>query len=483
MSSPRVRFAPSPTGLFHVGSARSAYFNWLIARQDPAGHFILRIEDTDADRNREEWVDLIYSSMEWLGLDLDQAPYRQSEYLAAHRELTRELHESGYLYYCDCTADQVADRKRNSKTPGYDGFCRHRQLTASPTAALRFATPREGVTVVHDLIRGDVEFANHLIDDFVVAKSSGVVLYALANVCDDRRDRITHVIRGEEHLSNAPKQIMLWSALSAVTGEDVALPLYAHLPLLVNEQRKKLSKRKDPVATEAYRDQGFLAEAFTNYLALLGWGPRGEEEIVPRSTVLSQFRLEDVSHSPAFFDVKKLTAINGEYIRALSADAFVDAVTPWVSPVPSEWKPSDHVVPWSPEQYDSVLFARVAPLVQERVATLGEVPQMVAFFFVDRVQLDPAAFDKVIARDPLGQALLGAALERFGNVDWASATLHDTVAELGEAMGLNLRKAQAPIRCAVTGSLVGPPLFESLEILGRERTQERLRAALEQCFA
>ncbi|HEY5304673.1 MAG TPA: glutamate--tRNA ligase [Acidimicrobiales bacterium] len=481
MNGPRVRFAPSPTGYFHVGSARSALFNWLLARQSSEGCFILRIEDTDADRNREEWVDGIISAMAWLGLDLDEGPFRQSDNHAAHVAATDALLAGGYLYYCDCTAEDVVARKGDNKTPGYDGYCRDRGLERGPSTALRFKTPRDGSTVVHDLIRGDVEFANATIDDFVVAKSSGAVLYALANVTDDRHDAITHVIRGEEHLSNAPKQMMLWSALNDVRREPVAIPAYAHLPLLVNEQRKKLSKRKDPVATESYRDQGYVASAFVNYLALLGWSPRGEEEIVPITTIIQQFRLEDVSHSPAFFDVKKLSHMNGEYLRAMTTSEFIEACTPWVAPWSSAWRPADRDVPWSHDQFDAALFERVAPLVQERVATLGEVPAMVAFFFLDAPTFDDAAFNKVIGMDPLGQALLAAALERFAETRWEAADLHAAVAELGESMGLNLRKAQAPIRCGVTGTLVGPPLFESLQFLGRETVTARLIAALARC--
>ena len=349
LSGPRVRFAPSPTGYFHVGSARSALFNWLLARQNPEGVFILRIEDTDAERNREEWVGGIIEAMAWLGLDLDEGPFRQSDFADAHAAATQALLTGGFLYFCDCTSEDVQSRKGDNKTPGYDGFCRVRALERSDTTALRFATPHTGSTVVHDLIRGDVEFSNHTVDDFVVAKSSGAVLYALANVTDDRNDRITHVIRGEEHLANAPKQMLLWSALNEVLGDEVPLPVYAHLPLLVNEQRKKLSKRKDPVATESYRNQGYIAGAFVNYLALLGWSPRGDKEIVARSHLIEQFRLEDVSHSPAFFDVKKLNHMNGEYLRAMDPEEFVVACAPWVAPWLEGWTPPDREVPWTRE--------------------------------------------------------------------------------------------------------------------------------------
>lgn len=483
MTGPRVRFAPSPTGYFHVGSARSALFNWLIARQSSDGVFLLRIEDTDEDRNREEWVDGIVESMDWLGLTSDEGPFRQSDNAPAHREATRSLLDAGFLYYCDCTGDEVAARKGDNKTPGYDGYCRERGLASGERTALRFATPRTGSTIVPDLIRGNVEFQNAVLDDFVVAKSSGAVLYALANVTDDRNDRISHVIRGEEHLPNAPKQMLLWAALNEVTGLSVPLPLYAHLPLLVNEQRKKLSKRKDPVATELYRDEGYLPDAFVNYLALMGWSPRGEEEIVPLSTIIDQFRLEDVSHSPAFFDVKKLRSFNGEYIRRMSHEAFVETVAPWVRPWSTAWAPRDVTVPWTEDQFDAALFARIAPLVQERIAVLSEVVPMVAFFFLEAAPILEADFEKAIARDPLAQALIASAVEQFTDLPWNATSLHEATVTLGESMGLTLRKAQAPIRCAVTGSLVGPPLFESLELLGRERTITRLTEALARCSA
>jgi glutamyl-tRNA synthetase len=273
---------------------------------------------------------------------------------------------------------------------------------------------------------------------------------------------------------------MLWAALNTATGDEVPLALYAHLPLLVNEQRKKLSKRKDPVATESYRDQGYLPEAFVNYLALLGWSPRGDEEIVPLSTLIEEFKLSDVSHSPAFFDVKKLTHMNGEYLRALSLRDFITRSAPWVAPWTSEWRPSDREPPWQKEKFNQHLYSLVAHLVQERVATFGEIPAMVGFFFLDEPVMDDASFAKVIVNDPLGRDVLRAAVQRFERlVNWDAASLHDATLALGEELGLALRKSQAPIRCAVTGSLVGPPLFESLELLGREKSVGRLRAALE----
>ncbi len=483
MTGPRVRMAPSPTGFFHVGSARTALFNWLFAHQS-GGFFILRIEDTDAARNLDEASEGIVSAMTWLGLDFDAGPFFQSELHADHVASADALYANGYLYACDCTREQIDERIKGNAKPGYDGYCRDRHLERSDATVLRFRVPDEGVTVVHDVVRGDVSFPHDSYEDFIVVRSNGGVLYPLANMVDDRSDEITHIIRGEDLLPTTPKQVMMWEALNHCPEVAfVAHPLYAHLPMLVNEQRKKLSKRRDPVAVESYRDQGYLASAFVNYLALLGWSPRGDEEVVPRETLVAQFRLEDVSHSPAFFDVKKLTHMNGEYIRALALDEFIAAATPWVAPWSSEWRPSDREVPWSREQFDESLFAKVAHLVQERVATLGEIPAMVGFFFVEDVAYDDAAFDKVIRHDVAAHTLLRAAIERFATVAWNADALHEATLELGEPLGMSLRKSQAPIRCAVTGTSVGPPLFESMELLGREKVLERLRDALDRAVA
>jgi len=478
VSGPRVRIAPSPTGYIHVGTARTALFNWLFARQS-GGAFILRIEDTDVERNRDEWSDGIISAMHWLALDFDEGPFFQSELLPDHVAAAEALYANGYLYACDCTREQIDERIKGNAKPGYDGYCRDRHLARSEATALRFRVPDEGTTVVHDVIRGEVTFAHDSYEDFIVVKSNGVVLYPLANAVDDRSMGITHIIRGEDLLPTTPKQVLMWEALNDSEGvETVALPLYAHLPMLVNEQRKKLSKRKDDVALESYRDQGFLPEAFVNYLALLGWSPRGDDEIVPRAKLVEQFRLEDVSHSPAFFDLKKLTHMNGEYIRALTLAEFIAAATPWVAPWSSEWRPSDRDVPWTHSQFDAELFSHVAHLVQERVATLGEIPAMVSFFFLDEVPFDEAAFAETIANDDVGKRVLMLALEAFATVEWNAAALHESTLQLGESLGLALRKSQAPIRCAITGTTIGPPLFESMELLGREAVLERLRGAL-----
>jgi glutamyl-tRNA synthetase len=338
--------------------------------------------------------------------------------------------------------------------------------------------PDEGETVVRDLILGDVSFPNDAIEDFVVVRSNGTVLFALANLVDDRAMEISHVIRGPEHLANAPKQLLMADALDVVEGVVTPTLAFATVPLLVNEQRKKLSKRRDPVSLESYRDMGYLADAMVNFLALLGWSPRGDDEKVDRATLIEQFALEDVNHAPAYFDVAKLTHLNGTYIRALDVDAFIEACRPWVDPREGEWRPADHAPPWPAGRFDAARFAAIAPLVQERVATLGEVCQMVDFLFLESPPTDPAAFDKAIRSQPAARDLLVAADAAFAACDFDAESLHAALVDVGERQGLNLRRTQAPVRVAVTGRSIGPPLFESMAILGRDEVRRRIGAAL-----
>ncbi len=484
--APRVRFAPSPTGYFHVGSARTALFNWLVARQS-GGTFVLRIEDTDAERGREEWVDGIISALHWLSMDPDEGPFRQSLRTARYRQAIDALWEAGALYACDCTRDEIDARNKAAgiQTPGYDGYCRTRNLPQEGNA-LRFRTPDSGVTVVDDVIRGQVEFPCAAMDDFVAVKANGSPLFVLANVVDDIDMAITHVIRGEDLLPTTPRGILVWEALVGLgwttdgsTGAAVepapGLPVFAHLPMLVNEQRKKLSKRRDPVAVESYRDQGYLPDAFVNYLGLLGWSPPGGQELFDTEQMLTWFRLEDVNHSPAFFDVGKLTHMNGEYIRAMPLDAFIETCRPWLT--------GDRA-PWPESGFDESVFAAIAPLVQERVAILSEVPAMVDFLFLDQAPIDEDSWARSIGSDPQAAAILSASIDTFRSLvdDWRRDPLHEATLAIAEGVGRKLGKAQAPIRVAVTGRRVGPPLFESIELLGPDRTLARLQGALDRAL-
>jgi glutamyl-tRNA synthetase len=459
-----VRFAPSPTGIFHVGGARSALQNWIYAKQHN-GVFVLRIEDTDAARNRPEWTEGILSALDWIGISRGtyDGPHFQSHNADKQREAAARLYETGRAYYCDCTREDLEKRTGN-KYSGYDGHCRDRGLTAG---ALRFRTPDEGETVVVDLIRGTPTFENALLEDFVIARTDGSPVFLLANVVDDMTQGITHVIRAEEHLPNTPKQQLLWLALGATP------PTWAHVPVVVNEKRQKLSKRRDKVALESFRDEGYLADTMRNYLMLLGWAPSGDREIVPFSVIEDEFRLEDVQKSPAFFDEKKLRAFNGEYIRALSPEAFVEACQPWLTGTETIAAP-----PWAPSAYDPKVFAAVAPLAQTRIALLAEIVPNVDFLFLDSPAVDEASWAKTMKDG--ADSLLASAHAAFASVpNWDAETLKGTLEEIGAAVGLKLGKAQAPVRVAVTGRTVGLPLFESLEILGRERTLQRIEAARE----
>jgi glutamyl-tRNA synthetase len=446
----------------HVGSARTALFNWLFARQS-GGTFVLRIEDTDEERSREELVQGILSALEWLGMEPDEGPYRQSERAADHAAAVNMLWQSGFLYACDCTRDVIEARTRNNAIPGYDGYCRDRGVHREGNA-LRFRVPDDGVTVVHDVVRGDVEFPHAAIEDFVVVKSSGQPLFVLANVVDDIEMAITHVIRGEDLLPSTPKGLLIWRALR---GRDADVPVFAHLPMLVNERRQKLSKRRDPVSVESYRDEGYLPSALRNYLALLGWSPPGGQEIMALDDLINAFRLEDVNHSPAFFDVAKLRSINGEYIRAMTAGDFVSACQPWLT---------GGRAPWPPERFDPGAFDRLAPLVQERVSTLGEVPAMVDFVFLPGPVLDDASW-RVVTADGESGLILDRAIETYRHAVWKAEVLHEITLDIAESVGRKLAKAQVPIRVAITGRRVGPPLFEAMDVLGRETVLARLEAA------
>jgi glutamyl-tRNA synthetase len=319
--------------------------------------------------------------------------------------------------------------------------------------------------VVVDLIRGEPTFENKLIEDFVIARGDGSPVFLLANVVDDMTMGITHVIRAEEHLPNTPKQQLLWDALG------VKPPTWAHVPVVVNEKRQKLSKRRDKVALEAYRDEGYLAAAMRNYLMLLGWAPSGDREIVPWSVIEEEFRLEEVNPSPAFFDEKKLRAFNGDYIRALPIEEFVAVCQPWLAGTETIAPP-----PWQPEEFDADAFAAVAPLAQTRIAVLSEIVPNVDFLFLASPLIDEAAWTKAMKEGAAD--LLDAAIAAFDALEsWDAETLKSTLEAVGAERGLKLGKAQAPVRVAVTGRTVGLPLFESLEVLGRDRALTHLRAA------
>jgi len=448
----RVRFAPSPTGYLHVGGASTALANWMFAHQQ-RGEFLLRIEDTDTERNRPELTDNILEMLEWLGLHWDGNPVRQSDRAELYTAAAEKLVASGHAYYCECTAEQVQARnKAAGGKPGYDGFCRERELGPGPGRALRFRAPDGGTTSFNDLIRGDIDVDNSTIEDFVLLRSNGTPTFLLANIVDDADMTITHVLRGEEHLNGTPKYLLLSDAL----GFDYR-PMFAHLPLLVNEQRKKLSKRRDDVSVADYKARGFLPEAMRNYFALLGWGPPDGVEVRPIEEMVELFRLEDITPSPAMFDIKKLTHVNGEWIRRMDTADFVEQSKRFVGN----------------DDEEQALLA-LAALAQERVKVLDELSDY--FDWVHAPVDDPKSWDKGM-KLPLAIDALDGIIEAYTETAWEVDELHARFIALALRLEVSPRKIDAPLRVAVTGRTVGLPLFDVLVYLGRDETLARLRAA------
>ncbi|MEZ5309177.1 MAG: glutamate--tRNA ligase [Microthrixaceae bacterium] len=465
MSSPvRVRFAPSPTGYLHLGSARAALFNWLAARH-MGGAFLLRIEDTDLDRSKPELIEVIYEGLRWLGLDWDEEPIHQSDRNDAHQAAVESLLASGHAYWSSPVAE--ADRE-NFGGRAYDPADRDRDLGPGEGRAVRFKVPETGATSWVDLIRGEISVEHEHIEDFVIRRADGSPTFFIANVTDDAFMEITHVIRGEDLINVTPKYLLLREALG-IEGR----PEFAHMPLIVNEQRKKLSKRRDDVSLMDYRDRGFLPEAMVNYLSMLGWGPSDGVEVRLNPLDLTDgfppmFRIEDVSSSPAFFDVKKLLFINGEHLRALSPKEFSARSMPYIEA--ADWFERYSADPGAPAR-----LAAILPEVQTRVETLSEVPGYVDFIFMEEPEIDEKSWNKAMVADAAGW--LDKVIEAAAQWPWEAAELHERFMALAEELGANRRKFQAPVRVALTGRSVGPPLFESMVVMGRDEVLRRLRSA------
>ena len=474
--SVRTRFAPSPTGFLHVGTARTALYSYLFARRN-GGQFVLRIEDTDTGRNVADSAAGIVDGLRWLGLDWDEGylkggphgPYVQTERLDRYHAAVNALVAQRDAYLCYCTTEELEQRRKAAEAsglpPGYDGHCRHLrpdQVRAYEAEgrkpAVRFRLPDEGQTVVEDLVRGTVVFDNDTLTDFVILRANGVPTYHFSAVFDDVDMAVTHVIRGEDLFPSTPRHIHVFRALGRTTP-----PAFAHLPLIVGADRRKLSKRRDKLGVQEFRDAGYLPEAMVNYLALLGWSLDDHTELFSLADLERLFSLERVSRNPAAFDTKKLDALNGHYLRQLDPADFAARALPFVVaaayPAP-----------------DPALLAEAAPLVQERVNHLTEVPGMVGFLLTDEVELDAAAAAKVLTDD--GRAFLVEAGKRLEEVEpWAAAGVEATLRGLQTERDLKPKVAFQPVRLAITGRLVSPPLFESMELLGKPRSLARLERA------
>ncbi|MCL6597894.1 MAG: glutamate--tRNA ligase [Alicyclobacillus macrosporangiidus] len=476
----RVRFAPSPTGSLHIGGARTAYFNWLFARQHQ-GVFVLRIDDTDLARSTEESYRQILDGFRWLGIDWDEGPdvggpygpYRQSQRLDIYRAQLQQLVEAGKAYPCFCTPEQLAaDRERAQaagQAPRYSGRCRdltreevERRLAAGERPAYRLRAPQEGTTVVHDLIRGDVAFDNAEIDDFVIWKSDGMPTYHFASCVDDYLMGITHIIRAEEHLSNTPRHIQLFHALGA------PIPAFAHVPMILAPDRSKLSKRHGATSVQEYREQGILPEALINYLLLLGFSPGEDREVISRDEAVAVFDLEKVTKHAAVYDVKKLEWLNAHYLRAMPAERALSLI--WETLRKRGWVGAD------PGRETLAWLLNLVRAVQERSRSVGELAASMAYYFEA-----PAAYDEKGVRKHFTTAAADRLLEAADALDSATpftaANVEAVYRSLIAAWGIKGGELIHPTRLALTGVTVGPGLFDVMALLGRAECQTRMRAA------
>ncbi|GAA5611484.1 glutamate--tRNA ligase [Streptomyces platensis] len=481
----RVRFCPSPTGNPHVGLIRTALFNWAYARHNK-GSLVFRIEDTDAARDSEESYNQLLESFHWLGFDWDEgpevggphAPYRQSQRMDLYKDLADKLLAAGHAYHCYCTTEELDERRdaarKAGRPSGYDGTCR--ELTAEQKAAydaegrtsiVRFRMPDAPITFT-DLVRGELTFTPENVPDYGIVRANGAPLYTLVNPVDDALMGITHVLRGEDLLSSTPRQIALYKALIEL-GVAKEIPAFGHLPYVMGEGNKKLSKRDPQANLNLYRERGFLPEGLLNYLALLGWSFSADQDLFSVQELIEKFDIADVNANPARFDLKKAEAINAEHVRRLDVQDFIQACEPWLKAPYANWDPDD---------FDEAAWRAIAPHAQTRLTVLSDITANVDFLFRKEPVEDEASWTKAMKGDPV--ALLTTARAKLDAADWASGPepLKEAVLAAGEEHGLKLGKAQAPVRVAVTGRTVGLPLFESLEILGKERTLQRIDAAL-----
>lgn len=477
----RVRFAPSPTGNLHIGGARTAIYNWAFARHH-GGTFILRIDDTDPERSTVENTEAILHAMKWLGLDWDEGPevggshgpYFQTQRFALYAEGLERMKATGHAYPCFCTAEDLAAKREAGRSgggpSGYDRTCRDltfeeaaSRIAAGEAHVWRLRVPLDhGDVVFTDAIRGDSAFPIEAMDDFVLVRSDGTPTYNFATVLDDVAMEITHVVRGDDHLSNTPRQVLVFEALEA------PVPVFAHLSMIWGSDGKRLSKRHGATSVQSYEEAGYLPEALVNYLALLGWSLDGETTLFSAETLVENFSLERISKNPAIFDSEKLEWMNGVYLREMDAETFSGHLVRLVAAAGlMDAADADARRDW---------LLKLAPLVSERIKRLDEVVPMVSFLFVDEVEMDDKARDKALAKEGIG-AILDEAAGALSSCDWTVAAIEEALRTIPERMDAKVKPVFQAIRAALTGTLVSPPLFESIELLGRERTLQRLEKA------
>ena len=456
-----TRFPPSPTGYLHIGGARTALYSWLHARQND-GKFVLRIEDTDLERSTQASVQAILDGMEWLGLEYDEGPYYQTERFDRYKEVIDQLLEQGHAYHCECSKERLDEvreqQKANGLKPKYDGRCRELGLSESENTVVRFKNPLDGDVVIRDIVKGNIVISNQELDDLVIARPDGVPTYNLTVVVDDMDMGITHVIRGDDHINNTPRQINILQALGAT------LPLYGHVPMILGEDGARMSKRHGAVGVMQYRDDGFLPEALLNYLVRLGWS-HGDQELFDMDELLTLFKVEDVSRSPSTFNPEKLLWVNQEKIKALTATQLLEK---------SQWHFKQAGLDVEVNDYS----ISVVELIQERCKTLIDVVEQTSFFFTEVEEYAPAAMKKWIktASPDLLEALIG---KLAGLAEWSVEGIASAVQAVVDENEVGFAKVAQPVRIAVTGSTMSPSIDQTLFILGREVSMQRLQSGLQ----
>ncbi len=469
MSQVRVRFAPSPTGFLHIGGVRTALFNWLFARQQQ-GVFILRIEDTDQSRSTDESIQAIIEGMKWVGLNWDEGPFRQTERMDLYRSHAMKLFETGHAYWCVCKAEELEARRKEAEakglSPRYDGRCRNLQITDPPgDAALRFKAPQEGQTVIDDLIKEKVVFDNSVVDDLIILRSNGYPTYNFSVVVDDALMGITHVVRGDDHLTNTPRQIPIFKALG------FPVPHFGHLPMILGSDKTRLSKRHGATSIMAYKDMGYLPDAMVNYLVRLGWS-HGDQELFARQELIDKFSWDHVQKSAAVFNPDKLIWTNAEYIKATPPGQVAQALLPLV-----EQTGFKETVGVSDER-----LTQLVVLVKERAKTLVEMVDWVKPYFGDEPQFEVEAAKKFLT--PTIAPMLHKLLTRFEAFpNFSKPSWEDSFKKLVEEEGIKMGALAQPVRVALTGRTASPGLFEVMEVLGRERTLHRLRMGIDRAKA
>jgi glutamyl-tRNA synthetase len=455
-----TRFPPSPTGYLHVGNARTAVFNWLYARR-MQGKFVLRIEDTDTMRSTQEAIDAIFEALEWLGIDWDEGPYYQTQRLEIYNSYLERLIDSGQAYYCTCSPQDIEAMRQKAMASGgkpkYDGTCRDKGLSKTPGAVIRFKAPLSGTTVVADVIKGNIAFQNDELDDFIVCRSDGIPTYNFAVVIDDISMQVNTVIRGDDHVMNTPKQILIYNAL------DCALPVFGHVPMVLGTDKSRFSKRHGAVSVSAYRDMGYLPDAMLNYLVRLGWS-HGDQEFFTRQELIEVFDLEHIGRSAGVFDPEKLLSLNADHIRATPIEGLVVPLKPFLN---------RHGITVE----DGDLLKKVIETLHARSKTLEEMAESALFYFADAIEYEEKA-----ARKFLKPAVLEAMqflLSQFETLEsFSEENLETAFKAVMDQTGLKLGKIAQPVRVALTGRTASPGIFEVAAIIGKDKVISRLQKAI-----